>query len=181
MGVGKSMTPSLRVDGEPRYVMEYNDGSKSHWLGMNAFADLTHDEKEELGLMKTRFVRKETSNKGQNRYDDVDESDLPEYIDWVEKGAVGPIKNQAMCGSCWAFSTTGAIEGVNALVTGEMVSLSEQMLIDCDTTKDHGCKGGLMDFAFDFVVGMEVLTRRRVIPTRLRRARVTQEGGIDML
>lgn len=136
-----------------RYVMEYNDGSKSHWLGMNAFADLTHDEwKEELGLMKTRFVRKETSNKGQNRYDDVDESDLPEYIDWVEKGAVGPVKNQAMCGSCWAFSTTGAIEGVNALVTGEMVSLSEQMLIDCDTTKDHGCKGGLMDFAFDFVV-----------------------------
>jgi C1A family cysteine protease len=76
---------------------------------------------------------------------------LDDTVDWVAKGAVTAIKNQGHCGSCWAFSTTGAVEGAMQIATGKLISLSEEDLVECDHNGDQGCKGGLMDNAFEFI------------------------------
>ena len=75
----------------------------------------------------------------------------PESIDWRQKGVVNAIKDQAQCGSCWAFSAIQAQESQWAIKTGKLLSLSEQNLVDCGTTC-YGCNGGLMDNAWKYVI-----------------------------
>ncbi|CAI9110220.1 OLC1v1010213C2 [Oldenlandia corymbosa var. corymbosa] len=138
-----------------KFIEEHNSENRTYKVGLNRFADLTNEEYRVMYL-GTRTDAKRRVMKSRNpsrRYAFRDGSDeLPESVDWRKKGAVSPIKNQGNCGSCWAFSTIAAVEGINSIVTGELITLSEQELVDCDKGYNSGCNGGLMDYAFKFII-----------------------------
>lgn len=136
-----------------KFVKEHNTrydaGLETYELEMNHFAGLTSEEfgAKYLGLDVSQL--KDTKNCTGKQAPSVS---VPDAVDWMEKGAVTPIKNQGQCGSCWAFSATGSMEGAHFLSSGKMSSFSEQQLVDCSTSYgNHGCQGGLMDMAFFYV------------------------------
>ncbi|KAI3440008.1 uncharacterized protein J3R85_004159 [Psidium guajava] len=135
------------------YIESFNSVSgKDYKLKINEFADLTNEEFRAFrnGFRRPKAKMVSTKDDTSFRYENF--TDVPYFIDWREKGAVTPVKNQGHCSSCWAFSAVAAVEGLIKITTGKLVSLSEQELVDCDVEGDnHGCAYGLMDNAFDFI------------------------------
>lgn len=122
--------------------------NKPYKLRVNQFADLTNDEFQLRNRFKSHVC---TPDVAFFRYENI--SAVPATIDWRKKGAVTAVKDQGQCGCCWAFSAVAAMEGINQITTKTLVSLSEQELVDCDTSgEDQGCNGGLMDDTFKFIL-----------------------------
>eukprot|EP00262_Sarcandra_glabra_P019659 TRINITY_DN7490_c2_g1_i1.p1 TRINITY_DN7490_c2_g1~~TRINITY_DN7490_c2_g1_i1.p1 ORF type:complete len:470 (+),score=31.88 TRINITY_DN7490_c2_g1_i1:65-1474(+) len=135
-----------------RFIDEHNAENHMYKLGLNRFADLSNEEYKSMYLGTKVDAKRRVSRPKSDRYAYREGEKLPESVDWREKGSVAPVKNQGSCGSCWAFSTVAAVEGINQIVTGELISLSEQELVDCDSSYNQGCNGGLMDYAFQFII-----------------------------
>lgn len=128
-----------------KHNKEAAEGKHSYTLGVNKFADLTN---EEWRQSLTLNIVKE----GEPKYFMKSiKADIPDAVDWRDEGYVTPVKDQKQCGSCWAFSATGSMEGALFKKTGTLTSLSEQDLVDCDNS-DGGCNGGLMENAFRWLL-----------------------------
>lgn len=134
-------------------ILAHNaDLSQNFTMGVNQFTDLTPEEfrsqyingglKTEVGSYGCKSFSSSTSG-------------APSSIDWRQKGAVNPVRDQGQCGSCWAFATTANAESVWAISTGQLLDLSEEFLVDCATGAGYfnmGCNGGQPDSAFKYMI-----------------------------
>jgi len=131
-------------------IEEHNEAKREWTMDVNVFADLEEDE----------FLAKYTGASPPPPSDqptfEVEYPDaVADAVDWVQKGVVNPIKDQGQCGSCWAFSTMGVVESGYAIATGNLVSVAEQQLVDCDGSND-ACTGGWPYKAFDHYLKFKV-------------------------
>ncbi|XP_075463664.1 cathepsin S-like isoform X1 [Ascaphus truei] len=136
--------------------LEHSMGIHSYDLGMNHLGDMTSEEVISVvtGLkVPPRGEWKSSSNEWNSTQNVNQKSKLPASVDWREKGCVTEVKDQDKCGSCWAFSAVGALEGQLQLKTGKLISLSPQNLVDCSSNySTYGCNGGFMTNAFQYII-----------------------------
>nr|XP_019606766.1 PREDICTED: pro-cathepsin H [Rhinolophus sinicus] len=131
-----------------RKIKAHNARNSTFQMGINQFSDMTFEE------IKRKYLWSEPQNCSATKSNYFRGSGpYPPSVDWRKKGQfVSAVKNQGGCGSCWTFSTTGALESAIAIKTGKMRSLAEQQLVDCaQNFNNHGCQGGLPSQAFEYI------------------------------
>jgi len=137
------------------FIQRINGKNLTYILDHNQFSGMDMDEFRSY-LWNQGLSRMDRNVELRDKLvDPVADERLSSMVDWTSAGAVTPVKDQGQCGSCWSFSSTGALEGAYFNKYGTLESFSEQQLVDCDTLKnggrDHGCSGGLMDNAFAWI------------------------------
>jgi C1A family cysteine protease len=130
--------------------MQADLGQHTFTLGINEFADLTAEEFKFYMLGARAHDQMTMFDVTNHTFDDKFDDVTADAVDWRTRGFVTRVKQQGQCGSCWAFSTTGALEGQWFKKTGRLVALSEQNLVDCDKAQ-HGCNGGWPPKAFEYI------------------------------
>jgi len=140
-----------------RTIDRLNKADKHATHGWNEFTDVCTEDFKAMHNIEASFFDNMVAARGNNYFATASPEQvkkaLADSADWRTKGAVTPIKNQARCGSCWAFSSTGNMEGQHFLASKSLVSLSEQELVSCSGSDgNQGCRGGLMDNAFKWVI-----------------------------
>lgn len=129
-----------------RLIEEHNATDSSFKLGHNRMSDWTEGEYQRIRGYRAGII--EDEEKAPPVLQNV--TSIPSSYDWRDHNAVTPVKDQGNCGSCWSFSTTGALEGAHSLKSGTLLSFSEQQLVDC-STRNSGCNGGLQSLAYKYL------------------------------
>jgi len=163
---GKKYSPSenlkrrviweARLDEVAAHNRKFDLGLESYTKGVNMFADLTFEEFSKI------YTSKAMPKKTENRPLYVKSNKpIANDVDWRYQGAVTGVKNQGQCGSCWSFSATGGLEGQWFLAKGQLLSLSEQNLVDCSGDYgNQGCNGGWMDQAFQYIMRYGIMSEQ---------------------
>jgi len=153
----------------------HNNSGAKFTMGVNEFADLTWEEFKATKLGYNHIDNSLLRSKNTKKLGESVQAAAA--VDWRTKGIVTPVKDQGQCGSCWAFSTTGSVEGAWAQAGNDLVSLSEQQLVDCSVPQGNlGCNGGLMDSAFQYIISNKGITTEASYPYKATGPNTCQKG-----
>jgi len=131
-------------------IVKFNAENNGVKLGLGIFADLTSTEFKQKHASCRHKTDNELIAKNTKPFDINTIKDIPDKVDWRLKGAVTSVKDQGQCGSCWAFSATGVLEGFYFIKYGKLLSFSEQQIVSCDKGENEGCNGGYPELAVEY-------------------------------